>query len=39
MERSKKDNCILMSSQGLPYQSKLTIKECGIKNGDKIILI
>ena len=35
----KKDNCILMSSQGLPYQSKLTIKECGIKNGDKIILI
>lgn len=35
----KKDDCTLISSKAEIYNSKFTIKECGIKNGDKIILI
>ena len=35
----KDKNCILMSSEGIPYVVNSTIKEAGIKNGDKIILI
>lgn len=35
----KKDTCTIMSSNGMVYDPKLTIKESGIKNGDKIILI
>lgn len=35
----KDKNCILMSSEGVPYGVNSTVKECGIKNGDKIILI
>jgi len=35
----KDKNCTLMSSEGVPYSMNSTIKECGIKNGDKIILI
>ena len=35
----KKDDCTLISSTGLPFSSSSTIKECGLKNGDKIILI
>jgi len=35
----KKENCTLMSSAGVVYESTSTIKECGIKNGDKIVLI
>ena len=35
----KKENCTIMSSTGVVYENNLTIKECEIKNGDKIILI
>ena len=35
----EKENCTLMSSTGVVYSGTSTIKECGIKNGDKIILI
>ncbi len=35
----KKDNCKIVSSGGVVFDINSTIKECGIKNGDKIILI
>ena len=35
----KKETCILLSDKGIAYENSLTIKECGIKNGDRIILI
>lgn len=34
-----KDKCTLMSSNGDILSNMQTIKECNIKNGDKIILI
>lgn len=34
-----KEKCVLMSSSGIVFDEALIIKECGIKNGDKIILI
>ena len=34
-----KEKCTLLSSDGKPYENNLIIKECGIKNGDKIVLI
>lgn len=35
----KNKDCILMSNAGIVYKNDLNIKECGIRNGDKIILI
>ena len=34
-----KEKNILMSSSGVLYNKNVSIKECGIKNGDKIILL
>ncbi len=34
-----KDRCVLMSSDGVIFRNIQTIKECNIKNGDRIILI
>ena len=34
-----KENNTLLSSTGVMFTNNFTIKECGIKNGDKIVLI
>ncbi len=34
-----KEKCTLLSSTGIVFNEGSNIKECGIKNGDKIILI
>lgn len=34
-----KEDCVIMSDTGVVYENKLTIKECGLKNADKVILI
>lgn len=34
-----KEKCIIMSSTGTVFNESSNIKECGIKNGDKVILI
>mgnify|MGYP000020185003 CR=1 FL=1 len=34
-----KDKCTLLSTTGIPFDDKKTIKESQIKNGDRIILI
>lgn len=34
-----KDKCTLLSTTGIPFEDKKTIKESQIKNGDRIILI
>jgi len=34
-----KEKCTLLSSEGKPFDNNSIIKECGLKNGDKIILI
>ena len=35
----KNKNCILMSNNGKEYDDNFNIKDSGIKNGDKLILI
>ena len=35
----QKKKCLLMSTTGVVFNDSQNIKECGIKNGDKIILI
>ena len=35
----KKETCTLLSSDGKPFSDASIIKECNLKNGDKIILI
>lgn len=35
----KKEKNILMSSTGVVYKENSNIKNCGLKNGDKVILI
>ena len=35
----KKESCVILSDKGIVYENNLTIKECGIKNGDKIIVM
>ena len=34
-----KNNYVLMSSMGLVYADNSIIKDCGIRNGDKVILV
>ena len=34
-----KENNVLLSSTGAMFTNNFTIKDCGIKNGDKIVLI
>lgn len=34
-----KENTVLISSNGEILGNALTVKECGIKNGDRIVLI
>ena len=34
-----KEKCKLLSNDGKSYDDNLIIKECGLKNGDRIILI
>lgn len=35
----KKETCVLLSNSGSVYGDNSTIKDCRIKNGDKVILI
>lgn len=34
-----REKCELLSSEGRIFDDNLIIKECGLKNGDKIVLI
>ena len=34
-----KKDCVLLSSNGEMFDKNYTIKDCGIKNGDKLILV
>ncbi len=38
-EHFPKEDCNLLSEFGVPFDKSKTIKECGIKNGDKVVLI